>query len=89
MVATKIEIVVDEQLVKEEIKKQVDAAVVSQLWFVDANKIAELCCLSLRFMEEHIFSDYRMRAIQIQKNRKRIWRSDKALEVIEIILSEW
>lgn len=89
MFPAKLELVVDEKLIKEEIKKQVEAAAVSQLWFVDANKIAELCCLSLRFMEEHIFSDYRMRAIQIQKNRKRIWRSDKALEVIEEILSEW
>lgn len=89
MIPAKIEVVVDEKLVKEEIKKQVDAAVINQLWFCDANKIAELCCLSVRFLEEHVFSDYRMRAIQIQKNRKRIWRSDKALEVIEEILSEW
>ncbi|MGE7691331.1 hypothetical protein ACQKMI_19235 [Lysinibacillus sp. NPDC097214] len=89
MIPARIEVVVDEKLVKEEIKKQVDAAVVSQLWFCDANKIAELCCLSVRFLEEHIFSDYRMRAIQIQKNRKRIWRADKAFEVIEEIFGEW
>ena len=86
---SKVEVLVDEHLVKEEIKKQVDAAVINQLWFVDVNKIAELCCLSVRFLEEHVFSDYRMRAIMIQKNRKRLWRSEKALEVIEEIFSEF
>lgn len=89
MIPAKIEVVVDEQLVKEEIRKQIDTAIISQLWFCDANKIAELCCLSVRFLEEHVFSDYRMRAIQIQKNRKRIWRADKALDVISEILQEW
>lgn len=89
MIPAKIEVVVDEKIIKEEIKKQVDAAVISQVWFVDANKIAELCSLSVRFLEEHVFSDYRMRAIQIQKNRKRIWRADKAFEVIQEITSEW
>lgn len=87
--SAKIEVVVDERLIEEEIKKQVDAAIVKQLWFCDAKKLAELCSLSLRFMEENIFSDVRMRAIMIQKNRKRLWPSKQAFEVIEEITSEW
>lgn len=71
------------------IEKRVDEVFTSKYWFVDSKRIAELSCLSLRFLEEHVFSDPRMRAIMIQKNRKRLWRSEKALEVMEEIFSEW
>ena len=89
VIPAKLEVVVDGQLLKDEVKKQVEAAVVSQLWFVDAKRISELTCLSPRFLEEHVFSDIRMRTIMIQKNRKRLWKSDLALETISEIFSEW
>lgn len=89
MFPAKIEVIVDEKLIKEEIKKQVDAAVISQLWFVDAKRISELTSLSLRFCEEHIFSDVRMRSIMVQKSRKRLWPAEKAFEVISEITCDW
>lgn len=86
---TRVEISVDEKFIRDEIRRQVDASMVAQLWYCDANKIAELTCLSIRFLEEHVFSDVRMKSIEIKRSRKRLWKADKALEVIEKIFNEW
>lgn len=89
MIPAKIELTFDEKVIKEEVKKQVNAAIINELWFVDTQKISELTCLSLRFLEEHVFSDIRMRSIEIRKSRKRLWKADLALETIQEIFSEW
>ena len=89
VIPTKVEISVDEKFIKDEIRRQIDASMIAQLWFCDAIKIAELTCLSVRFLEEHVFSDVRMKAIEIKRSRKRLWKAEKALEVIEQIFQEW
>ncbi|MGG2110971.1 hypothetical protein ABFY60_10695 [Lysinibacillus pakistanensis] len=89
MIPTKVEISVDEKFIKDEIRRQIDASMIAQLWYCDAIKIAELTCLSVRFLEEHVFSDVRMKAIEIKRSRKRLWKAEKALEVIEQIFQEW
>lgn len=89
MIPAKIEVVVNEQLVKDEVKKQVSSIVFNQLWFVDLEKIAELSSMSKRWLEDEIVSDVRMKAIEIKKNRKRWWPAEKAFEVIMEITSEW
>lgn len=89
MIPAKLEVVIDEKIVRDEIKRQIDASLINQLWYVDAQKISELTCLSLRFLEEHLFSDVRMRAIQIQKSRKRLWKAEAAFETIQEIFAEW
>lgn len=89
MIPTKFEISVDEELVKEEIKRQVDTAIISQLWLVDLEKIAELTCMSKRFLEDEIINDPRMRVIEIRKTRKRWWVAKQAFEVIREITNEW
>ncbi|WGT41447.1 hypothetical protein QH639_11885 [Lysinibacillus sp. 1 U-2021] len=89
MFPAKLEVVVDEQLVKDEVKKQVSSIVFNQLWFVDLEKIAELSSMSKRYLEDEVISDVRMKAIEIRKNRKRWWPAEKAFEVIMEITSEW
>lgn len=89
MALTKIEISIDEKVVKEEIQKKINESLISTLWFVDAKKISELSCLSVRFLEDHLFNDVRMKAIEIRFNRKRVWKADKALEVITEIFNEY
>ena len=89
MIPAKLEVVIDEKVIREEMKRQIDSSLVNQLWYVDAQKISELTCLSIRFLEEHVFSDVRMRSIQIQKSRKRLWKADAALETIQEIFKEW
>lgn len=77
------------KVVKEHIEKQLDDCIQAQLWFCDAEKIAALTCMSLRFLNEEIFTDPRMRVIEKRKNRKRWWPAKEALEVISEITSEW
>lgn len=89
MIPAKLEVVVDEQLVKDEVKKQVSSITFNQLWFVDLEKIAELSSMSKRYLEDEVISDFRMKAIEIKKNRKRWWPAEKAFEVIMEITSEW
>lgn len=89
MIPTKFEISVDEELVKDEIIRQVDTAIISQLWLVDLEKIAELTCMSKRFLEDEIIKDPRMRVIEIRKTRKRWWVAKQAFEVIQEITNEW
>ncbi|PJO45147.1 hypothetical protein [Lysinibacillus xylanilyticus] len=89
MIPAKLEVVVDEQLVKDEVKKQVSSIAFNQLWFVDLEKIAELSSMSKRYLEDEVISDFRMKAIEIKKNRKRWWPAEKAFEVIMEITSEW
>lgn len=89
MFPAKLEVVVDEQLIKDEVKKQVSSIVFNQLWFVDLEKIAELSSMSKRYLEDEVISDVRMKAIEIRKNRKRWWPAEKAFEVIMEITSEW
>lgn len=89
MIPAKIEVVVDEQLIKDEVKKQVSSIVFNHLWFVDLEKIAELSSMSKRYLEDEVISDVRMKAIEIRKNRKRWWPAKKAFEVIMEITNEW
>lgn len=74
-------------ILEAEVKKKVEEASY-RLYFVDAKKIAELCCVSVKFLEEHVFSDPRARVLMIQKERKRLWKAEKIFDVIEEILSE-
>ncbi|AHN22054.1 hypothetical protein [Lysinibacillus varians] len=89
MIPAKLEVVVDGQLVKDEVKKQVSSIVYNQLWFVDLEKISELTCMSKRWLEDEIVSNVRMKAIEIKKNRKRWWPAEKAFEVISEITESW
>ena len=89
MLPAKIEVVVGEELIREEVNKQVSKYLTNHYLFVDANKIAELCCLSVKYLEEHLFNDPRMLAIQVRKSRKRLWKADKAFEVINEIIQQW
>ena len=84
-----INVQMDKVAIQKHIEKQLDQAIQSKLWFVDAERVADLTCMSVRFLNEEIFTDVRMRAIEKRKNRKRWWPADKALEVISEIMSEW
>lgn len=84
-----INVQIDTNAIKKHIEKQLDDCIHAQLWFVDAEKVAALTCMSLRFLNDDIFTDPRMRMIEKRKNRKRWWPAKEALEVISEITSEW
>lgn len=84
-----INVQLDKQAIQKHIEKQLNDCIQAKLWFVDAEKVAMLTCMSVRFLNEDIFTDPRMRVIEKRKNRKRWWPAKQALEVISEIMSEW
>lgn len=84
-----INVQVDKQAIQKHIEKQLDDCIQAHLWFVDAEKVAELTCMSVRFLNEEIFTDPRMRVIEKRKNRKRWWPAQQALQVISEITDSW
>lgn len=89
MIPAKIEVSIDEQAIKEHIEKRLDGAIQAKLWFVDLKRMSELMCLSPRYIEDEIINHPYMKAIEIRKNRKRLWPAQKAFEVVNEILSSW
>lgn len=89
MIPTQVNIQVDAQAVQQHIEKHLENAIQSQLWFLDAERISQLTSMSKRYLEQEVFCDARMRAIEIKKQRKRWWPAKQAFEVISEIVSEW
>lgn len=84
-----IKVQVDNKAIREHIEKQLDDCIQAQLWLVDAEKIADLTCMSVRFLNDEVLNDARMRLIEKRKNRKRWWPAKQALEVISEIIDAW
>ncbi len=89
MLETKIELQLDRQAIQNHIEKQLENAIQSQLWFVDVDKMAQLCCMSKRWIEMEILPDPRMKVLERRRNRKKWYPASKALEVINEITAEW
>lgn len=88
--------VIQVQVDKEEFKKYMQNMFQEELrgnletyWLIDIKKMSELTCMSVRFLEDAIVSDPRMRLIEIKKNRKRWWSYQEAMKIIFEITSEW
>lgn len=84
-----INVQIDKQAIQRHIEKQLDECIISHLWFVDCKRISELTSMSVRFLEDEVFSDPRMRVIEKRKNRKRLYPAKQAFEVISEILDSW
>lgn len=89
MIPSTVEIQINKEEIQKYLQCQIEKAIQSELWFVDAERLVTLTNMSKRFLEDEIFSDVRMRAIERKKNRKRWWPAKQALEVFEEITSEW
>ncbi|OKL36226.1 hypothetical protein [Domibacillus mangrovi] len=89
MIPSKVEVPLDKQAVRQYIEKRLDEEIREALWLVDLDKMAELTCMSKRFLESDIVCDVRMRAIEVRKNRKRWWPYQQAFEIVNEITREW
>lgn len=89
MIPAELKVEFDKKAIKQLVEQKVDEQIHQTLWFVDINKLTELTCMSKRWLEDVILSDVRMRSIQIQKNRKRFWPYQKAMDTIFEIVQEW
>lgn len=76
-------------VVKKEIDKKLDECIQKEMWWVSAERIAQLTDMSLRYAEEHILSDIRMKAIERRRSRKRFYPAKEAYEVVNEILNSW
>ncbi|UFT98131.1 hypothetical protein KO561_13055 [Radiobacillus kanasensis] len=89
MIPPKVSIEIDEKAVKEFIEQELSKQIHQQLLLVDINKLAELTCMSVRYLEDEILHDPRVRIHERRKNRKRWWLAQPTFKAIEDILSEW
>ncbi|QPQ29975.1 hypothetical protein [Lysinibacillus sp. JNUCC 51] len=89
MLPAQIEVNIDKTAVRQYIERRLDEEIRETLWLIDLDKMADLTCMSKRWLEDVITCDMRMRAIEIKKNRKRWWPYRQAFEIISEITNEW
>ena len=84
-----IKITLDEQALKEHIEKELSKQIHQQLILADINKLSEVTCMSIRYLEDEILHDPRVRLHEVRKSRKRWWIAQPTFKAIVDIVSEW
>lgn len=87
--AATVNVEVDQQAIARIIEEQISKQVHQQLLLMDINKIAELTSMSVRYLEDEILCDPRVRMYERKKQRKRWWLAQPTLKAIEEIVSSW
>lgn len=87
--SAEVNISVDEQALKEYIDKELSKHIHQQMVLVDINKLAEVTCMSVRYLEDEILNDPRVRVHEVRKNRKRWWVAQPVFKAIVDIVSDW
>lgn len=89
MILAEIKVDIDEKAVRDFIQSQLSKQINQQLLLVDINKLAEITCMSIRYLEDEILSDPRVRIHERRKQRKRWWLAQPTFKAIDEITSEW
>lgn len=89
MIPAEIQIKIDQKQVREFLEKELQKQIHQQLLLVDINKLAELTCMSVRYLEDEILSDPRVKIHERRKNRKRWWLAQPTFKAIDVITAEW
>jgi len=89
MIPPKVSIEIDEKEIQKYIDKKLDKQINQQLLLVDINKLSELTCMSIRYLEDEILHDPRVKLHERRKNRKRWWFAQPTFEAIKNIIDEW
>lgn len=89
MVPAQVQIEVDQKQIRDFIEKELQKQINQQLLLVDVNKLAELTCMSVRYLEDEILTDPRVRIHERRKNRKRWWLAEPTFKAIDTITAEW
>ena len=88
--SAKIEVVIDEKVIKEQLEKHVNEIVDNSLLLIDVKGLAKRLSMSERFIEEEFLHDPRVRLHEVKKNRKRWYFYKPTIEVIaKILRTEW
>lgn len=80
---------IDQKQIKDYIEKELQKQINQQLLLVDINKLAELTSMSVRYLEDEILSDPRVRIHERRKSRKRWWLAQPTFQAIDEITYEW
>ncbi|WP_025848727.1 hypothetical protein [Paenibacillus ehimensis] len=86
---TKINIEIDEKAIASFIERELQRQINQQLLLVDISKLSELTSMSVRYLEDEILPDPRVRIHERKKNRKRWWLAQPTLKAIEEIVNSW
>ncbi|HLR68661.1 MAG TPA: hypothetical protein VK105_16305 [Virgibacillus sp.] len=84
-----ITISLDEKALKDYIEQELSKQIHQQLILVDINKLSELTCMSVRYLEDDILPDPRVKLHEVRKNRKRWWIAQPTFKAVIDIVSEW
>lgn len=84
-----VKIGIDRIAVKDFIEQELRRQINQQLLLVDINKLSELTCMSIRYLEDEILADPRVRIHERRKQRKRWWLAQPTLKAIEEIVNGW
>lgn len=80
---------IDQEQIKEIIEREIQKQINQQLLLVDINKLSEITCMSVRYLEDEILSDPRVKIHERKKSRKRWWIYEPTIKAIINILDEW
>lgn len=86
---TKINIEIDEKAIASYVERELQKQINQQLLLVDINKLSDLTSMSIRYLEDEILPDPRVRMHERKKNRKRWWLAQPTLKAIEEIVNSW
>lgn len=89
MIPAQVQVSIDQKQVREYIEQELQKQINQQLLLVDINKLSEITCMSVRYLEDEILRDPRVRIHERKKNRKRWWLAQPTFKAIDDITSEW
>lgn len=89
MVPAQLLVDIDQVKIKEIIEREIQKQINQQLLLVDINKLAEITCMSVRYLEDEILCDPRVKIHERKKSRKRWWLYEPTIKAIVNILDEW
>ncbi len=89
MIPAQIQVDIDHKQVRDFIEKELQKQINQQLLLVDINKLSEITCMSVRYLEDEILRDPRVRIHERKNRRKRWWLYEPTIEAIKNIIDEW
>lgn len=89
MIPAQVNIDIDQKQVREYIESELQKQINQQLLLVDVNKLSEITCMSIRYLEDEILADPRVKIHERKNKRKRWWFYEPTIEAIKNIVNEW
>lgn len=90
MSIAKIDVQIDEELVRQQLKDLVDETGRAMLLFWDIDEISKRTCLDKSYLTKHILIDPRMKVYERRRGKgKRIWLYEGSVQALKEIIDEW